>query len=264
VDGPAVRSSAPPIFGSSVASPCHPERSAAVSRGVEGPFVSSPEATNLDLPRSVGATSNQLRDGVTVDNIHASRAPRDGRSSLDAPDRKQKVLRLRATNRRSAQDDTFEGLAIAVETRNLKLETASPLESSSARECGVTVDKIHASRAPRDGRTSLDAPDRKQKVLRLRATNRRSAQDDTFEGGAVAVETRNLKLETASPLESSPARECGLRSTIFTRVARRATADRVSTLPIGNKRSFDSAPQVGAALSMTLMRVWPLPLELEI
>src|SRR5512146_2877383 len=37
-------SSDPPIFGSSDA-PCHPERSAVVSRVVEGPSVSSPEAT---------------------------------------------------------------------------------------------------------------------------------------------------------------------------------------------------------------------------
>lgn len=62
-------SSDPPIFGSSDA-PCHPERSAVVSRAVEGPSVSSPEATTLD------PTSAALRTLISNRAILKDLAPK--------------------------------------------------------------------------------------------------------------------------------------------------------------------------------------------
>jgi hypothetical protein len=69
-------------LNSTTLNPCHPERSA--KRGVEGPFVSSPEATTLK-PESANV----------ITKIEAA-----------APERKQKALRLRAIPPRSAQGDT--------------------------------------------------------------------------------------------------------------------------------------------------------------
>jgi hypothetical protein len=79
---------------------CHPERSA--KRGVEGPFVSSPEATvlnlNPDLETSSSSTveTRNLKLETVLPKLQASTTPK----------RKQKTLRLRAIPPRSAQGDT--------------------------------------------------------------------------------------------------------------------------------------------------------------
>ena len=87
VEGPAFPPMTPGLPLNSL-SPCHPERSA--QREVEGPFVSSPEATDLATPSTHDTSSN------VIPKLHASATP----------DRKQKALRLRATPPRSAQGDT--------------------------------------------------------------------------------------------------------------------------------------------------------------
>jgi len=96
VEGPSVSNSTP-------LDPCHPERSAAVLRGVEGPCVSSPEATTLDLHPNL-ETSPIL--AVETQNSKLESANVITKIEAAAPERKQKALRLRAIPPRSAQGDT--------------------------------------------------------------------------------------------------------------------------------------------------------------
>ncbi|MDT8068333.1 MAG: hypothetical protein ROO76_09240 [Terriglobia bacterium] len=88
--------------------PCHPERSAAVSRVVEGPFVSSSEATAPETTPIPETASNSLREsspgrepGENEPNFPSSRA--NARRQIASADEKQNVLRLR-DSRRSAHD----------------------------------------------------------------------------------------------------------------------------------------------------------------
>ncbi len=101
VEGPAVHSSVLPISGSSVAVPCHPERSP--QGGVEGPFVSSPEA-RLPIP-----SPPPLKLETVVPKLQAS----------VTPERKQKALRLRATPPLSVQGDTCFDRKLGTDNREL-------------------------------------------------------------------------------------------------------------------------------------------------
>ena len=104
------------------AADAHPERSAAVSRGAEGPCVFPTEAPNLAIPSTPDTATKLLREsspaghcGESNGKFPPSRA--HARRQIDATEEKQKVLRRGAPHlpqladvgsdsRRNAQDDT--------------------------------------------------------------------------------------------------------------------------------------------------------------
>ena len=55
---------------------CHPERSAAVSRGVEGPRVSSPEATSLAVTTPSETSTDSLRESSPAGNCGENAPPK--------------------------------------------------------------------------------------------------------------------------------------------------------------------------------------------
>ncbi|MDT8070851.1 MAG: hypothetical protein ROO76_22035 [Terriglobia bacterium] len=100
--------------------PCHPERSAAVSRGAEGPCVSPAEATTLSnspIPQTSTALDS-VRESSPAGDCGESAPPKfppsraHARRQVDATEEKQTVLRLR-DSRRCARDDTSKTDAIS-------------------------------------------------------------------------------------------------------------------------------------------------------
>jgi hypothetical protein len=100
VEGPASPPRITELSSNSLAR-CHPERSA--KREVEGPFVSSPEATAPDLHPDL-ETSPTL--AVETQNLKLETASVIAKIHGAASAREQKALRLRAITPRSAQGDT--------------------------------------------------------------------------------------------------------------------------------------------------------------